>query len=200
MLLKYEIDVAAGRYPIEWRMTHDDRDYALIPAKYLDKRKGWVNPHTFGDGFGQGCKWMVSYFVPVDMVTGTPTERAYSMSKRIGPCGDTASPFEFEKTAELSGANAVSFNSFASEQEFAAHVHLQQQKELQVQRANYEIRFAANDAKRNIGARICKGIVVRFTERVSADTGKIQIRIAAGAKETITWEDPTYWDLCEAGG
>lgn len=67
--------------------------------------------------------------------------------------------------------------------------------------------------KRKIGARICRiegGIrYVGFTENVSPDNGKIQVRVAdaqlggrtgstpSGFQPSIVWDSPDRWELCE---
>ena len=210
---KSRMRVDAGDHPISLMADIDGKSYALVPAYYLNADKRWVEELKL-DALSTGCYWSVYHYLPVDIHDGQSLAQAYSISKRMGNCvGKQEWSYELEKVGELSTSAVTSIKQFNTESEYRAHVQQIQSDAEQAKRDDYVRRSADNESKQKIGARLCKvsGNItyVGFTENVSPDNGKVQLRISSAfqtnspsrlvpdIKESIIWEDPTLWDLCE---
>jgi hypothetical protein len=95
----------------------------------------------------------------------------------------------------------------AAEAAQTAHARALAEEQLRQQMATQ------NPKKRMIGTRVCQSrgiwVAIGYTEAVSPDNGKIQIRIAdeqganapsihpGGFQPSIIWDDPTIWELCD---
>lgn len=207
------IRVLPGEYKIQYETVIDGKNYALIPAARHIPNSGWVERHT-GKGIIVNCFITDIYFLPVEIETGTPLNRAFFISTGNSYCGSSFFPFSLNKLGKFSTPPTISFTrQFQSDNEYRAYLQSIETKNTNVKQDQYNLRAINNSSKQKIGTRICKAqgstVFIGYTEKVSPDNGKIQVRISDASsggpngrsmddfKETIIWEDPTLWDLCE---
>jgi len=210
------IRVSKGEYKISQEVIIDDKRYGLIPAMTLRPNGSYVWQYSYESTFVQNCFYNTTSFLAVDIATGLPLNRAFEIKKPGNSyCSkDIAFPYALEKPAKLdNGSGIVLTKQFQSESEYLAHLQDIKNRQENAKKEQYKLKAANNDSKRKIGARVCKQVgsivYIGFTENTSPDNGKIQVRISdarfggkdgsseSNFKESIIWEDPTLWDLCE---
>jgi len=222
LIAKKQAVVSRGRYAVGSTMTLEGRTFALIPARFHDQQTDSdVETDVLSDALvGAPCHWEIRYFVPVDLESGSVRPQAVALVSRPG-CGfPPRTPIEVQHPGRLMPSSVhVVFTSHATPEEFdaAKRVRDAAMNEHQAaaessEQAGLELTRAANNQKREIGTKLCKRAgrttFIGYTERVSPDNGKIQIRVAAqvltsapslsagGFEGSIIWDDPTGWDLC----
>jgi hypothetical protein len=215
LLFPEGIRVDKGEYKINQEVIINDKRYALISASRHISGKGWVEQDTYQNPLDSSCYLSETFFLLVDIATGVPLNRAYIGTKGSSQCSERSFyPYSLEKQAEFeSNSSIVLTKQFQSEAAYQAHLQDIKTKQENAKKEQYKLKAANNDSKRKIGARICKQVgsivYIGYTEKTSPDNGKIQVRISdarfggedgnseSDFKESIIWEDPTLWDLCE---
>lgn len=215
LMLPEGIRVRKGEYKISQEVIIDDKRYALIPAMTGRPDRTYVWQYSTQSPLNSSCYFTEAAFLLVDISTGTPLNRAFIQTKGNSQCSEKSFyPYALEKPAKLENGSGIVFKKqFQSENEYQAHLQEIKSKQESAKKEQYKLKAANNGSKRKIGATVCKQVdsitYIGYTENTSPDNGKIQVRISDARfggkdgisennfKESIIWEDPTLWDLCE---
>lgn len=212
-LMGYRWTLEEGTYKAPRQSVIDGHEVVLLPIRIMLFGKPASQGAVSGGSVG-ACYQADGHFIAVDVASGDVLNRGLLRNIVAQSCGGGSRMdwlYTFASVQEpgdvriLWGQDLVESDQRALERgdrarglEGVAEAYLD---------AN------SRDDKSKIGARICQdngGVrYVGFTEGVSDDTGKIQIRIAdamvggnprmrpGGFQPSIIWDTPDAWELCE---
>ena len=187
----------------------DEREIAFLPMKETGGGRGGSGTGSLGACYSPGGNFML-----IDVNTGDILERAIWRFEVAESCGGGARlkwRYTFSKIEDPGDVRVV-WGEEWDRMEQAAADHESRVRGL-ADIAEVYRDAGSREQKQQIGARICQlqgGIkYVGFTEGVSPDNGKIQIRVSearyadhprAGPRDfqpSILWDNPDAWELCE---
>lgn len=189
----------------------DGREVAFVPVRETGGDGGGV---AGGTGSLGACYTPAGNFILLDVNTGDVLERGIWRYEVAQSCGGGAKlewRYKMSKISEPGNVRIVWGQDWIEMDQRAAD----RQSHTQGLETIAEARLDAGtrEDKQKIGTRICRiesGIrYVGYTEAVSPDNGKIQIRVAdahfdghprshpGGFQPSILWGNPDDWDLCE---
>lgn len=209
-LMGYRWVVEDGTYRDVRQMKVAGREVVLLPVKMELFGKPPSRGSAPGSSIG-ACYTPDGHFVALDVATGDVLQRGLLRNKVAANCGGgarldwayTVSAIVDEGVVKIRwGQDLVDAETRQVETQLQSTAVAEQLKDT-----------ATQTAKSQIGARICMtqaGIqYVGYTEAVSPDNGKLQIRIAdamvgghgglrpGGFQPSILWDSPDRWDICE---
>lgn len=212
-LMGYRYVLEAGTYRDVRQTRIDGREYVVLPVEATLNGR----PYRGGDGsLGSvgGCYTSDGYFIAIEVVTGDVLNRGLLRNERSASCGGGA---RMDWHHSLSRVEAPGEVRIVWGEEAAAMDRHEVDSAVRAQIAGAVVEAdrdrATHDAKTQIGARICRQDgstrYVGFTEGVSPDNGKIQIRVVDATlgnsstlrpgdfEPSIIWAHPDDWELCE---
>ena len=209
-LMGYRWILEEGVYRDPRQIRIAGREYVMLPVKTVTMDGGQSRGSGSLGSMG-ACYTADGDFIALDVETGNVLKRGFLRNKVAAHCGGGARMDWSHSVGSIVDEGDVQIawgrdlvNSETRQAEFKA--------------SSAEVAEQAGDGltvseKRKIGARICRiedGIrYVGFTEGVSPDNGKIQIRVAyahlgggagstpGGFQPSIIWDAPDRWELCE---
>lgn len=218
LIITWSVMLPSGRYRVErpWTAVMDGRVHYLIPGKISDSGPGkWVeNISTHGLMDNSWTAWRIGHLM-VDAETGEVAD----IPVVVVTCDrcdfkDTGPIFRFKRPKGGATPATIELNMFESKEEADAENSRRELARLESSRREADQamaqhyldlnrRRADNPKKSQIGAEVCQDrsgdrwLTAGYTESVSPDNGKIQVRVVSGpARGEILWEDPTDWELC----
>lgn len=212
-LMGYRWTLEEGTYKAPRQSVIDGHEVVLLPIRIMLSGK----PASAGGGSGGSvgaCYQADGHFIAVDVATGNVLNRGLLRNIVAKSCGG-GSRMDWVYTfasVQDPGDVRILWGEDMVESDQRALERGERARGLEGVAEAY-LDANSRDDKSKIGARICQengGIrYVGFTEGVSADTGKIQIRIAdamvggnprmrpGGFQPSIIWDTPDDWELCE---
>lgn len=208
VLEQVEYRVPAGDYPVRFHTFSEGREWLLLPIqKWVAGRQV---AETRSSQVVSGCPSRFTDYLTISRDT-----------QRIEPYGfevaeHTCSEKGFKRQGSWDGplvileaGDAAIIDQAVVESEQRLLTHLDAIDAAAAKNAEAEL----SPMKRKIGAKLCKTersiTYVGFTEAVSPDMDRIQIRVAAatygpprfnavdGFREQILWDEPVNWTLCD---
>jgi len=210
-LMGYRWVLEEGVYRDPRQVRIAGREYVMLPVRTISMDGGRPRGSgSMGSSIG-ACYTADGEFIALDVETGNVLKRGFLRNKVAAHCGGGT---------RMDWSYSVGSIVDDGEVKIAWGQDLVDAKTRQAEfkATSAAVAEQASDAltisqKRKIGARICRieGSIryVGFTEGVSPDNGKIQIRVSdaryvgsersspSGFQPSIIWDGPDQWDLCE---
>lgn len=214
--LSYDF-IPQGSQAIEHAIRIGDVTYGLVPYRTADKGgpRSW-EPSKGHTQWAQ-CDGWADMYVPIDLERATVYPRLVHVYNQVCPTrrdGSNASKRVVSLWTQLriEKPGTIRLEGARSDTEANRVAGVEQERMLALARERAAKAVAEIPRKREIGARICRlernVTYVGYTEKVSPDNGKIQIRVAkayltdspnlapGGFREEILWDVPENWELC----
>ena len=202
-----------GRYRLEFGLRSGEKEWLLVP--YVLRADGMERSPDSSMSVVSGCNSRFRRFLALDRVTREFASRVWrvQLHRCSNNSAETSVDGEWTQQLQFQEPGRVVIGGFRSIEEAVAA----ERADLASQAAAIAATRAAEaenvPLKRQIGARLCKTVgewqFVGFTEAVSPDTGKVQIRLvdqlhvgapslrAGEFREQTLWDHPDLWTLCE---
>ena len=208
MLEQVEYRVPAGDYPVRYHTFAEGREWVLVPIqKWI---AGSRTSETRSSSVVSGCPSSFTDYLTIDRATMQVEPYGFEIAEH------TCSERGFKRVGSWDGplvvlkpgaVAIVDQSVIEGEQQAQADVDAARMDALRAKEAEL------TPLKKRIGTKLCqiKGRMryIGYTEAVSPDLDRIQIRVSAAAdgplmnrpvedfREHILWDDPVNWQLCE---
>ncbi len=210
-LMGYRWVLDEGVYQDPRQVRIAGREYVMLPVRTISMDGGRPRgTGSMGSSIG-ACYTADGEFIALDVETGNVLKRGFLRNKAAAHCGGGARMDWSSSVGSIVDVGEVKIawgqdlvDAETREAEFKAS------SAAMAEQVNDDLTLSE---KRKIGTRICRidgGIrYVGFTEGVSPDNGKIQIRVAEAQlggradstpgrfQPSIVWDSPDRWELCE---
>lgn len=199
-----------GVYRAQWLVDGEQNDWFLVPATQF--RDGEELPPVRGSG-GSSCRSDFSYHLAVRADTGAVAPYEYTLFEFKCANGEYSfkGRWDMPLAAGIRGtATIMNQSQWDAERSRTQFRQFLAEDERQVREEHLA------PQKRKIGTKICKQqgatVFIGFTEAVSPDIDRIQIRVVAATngppryvqdssfREQVLWDNPVNWSLCDASG
>lgn len=207
-LEQFNYQTPPGDYPVQFRSYSDQSEWFLVPTDVAIG--GQRQSSTRVAETVSGCPSRYTSYLAIDRNSGAVEPFSYEVVERTCREGGSKRQGGWQDPLVIIAQGSVRILSQAevdAEREAAA---AQQSQLAHAARAK---EAELSPLKRRIGTKLCKTegrvVYVGFTEAVSPDLDRIQIRVTAatsgpprfnpddGFREQILWDEPVNWTLCD---
>lgn len=210
-LMGYRWVLEEGVYRDPRQVRIAGREYVMLPVRTISMDGGRPRGSgSMGSSIG-ACYTADGEFIALDVETGNVLKRGFLRNKVAAHCGGGARMDWSHSAGSIvdDGVVRIAWGQDLIDAE-TRQAEFKAASAATAKQASDSLAFSE---KSKIGARICRieGSIryIGFTEAVSPDNGKIQIRVAdaqlggregsrpGGFQPSIIWDNPDRWDLCE---
>ena len=205
--------IRPGKYGVELGVRSGESEWLLVP--YVLVADGMERSPDTSSNAISGCSSRFRRFLALDRKTALFAPRVFKVHFHRCDTDAVAPSVEGAWTQHIrfQESGKVEILGFRSIEEAAVAERARQDREWALVPAASAMATLDRSLKRQVGARLCKMVdqwqFVGFTEAISPDNGKLQIRVVdqrhagtsrlrpKGFREQIVWEHPDHWTLCE---